>query len=79
MKIQVFSEYYNLAQASRVKPLACPNHKSDHSFSDVLYWLVHKQVDDTIVLYCTACGYEQTAGLQLYENILEEMRKIKNA
>lgn len=74
MKIQVFSQYYNLAQAGRVKPLACPNHQSDYTFGPVIYWLSHKLVDDDIVLYCTACGYEQKAGLQLYENILKEIQ-----
>jgi hypothetical protein len=76
MKIQIFSQYYNLAQAGRVKPLACPNHKNDYSFKDTLYWLMHKEQDGKIMLYCTACGYEQTVGLQLYENVL---REIKNA
>jgi len=78
MKIQVFSEYYNLAQAGRLKPLACPNHKNDYSFNDVLYWLTHKDQDGTIILYCTACGYEQTVGLQLYENTIEQIRRVKN-
>jgi len=76
MRIQIFSEYYNLAQAGRVKPLACPNHKNDYILSPIDYWLNHKEQDDKIMLYCTACGYEQTAGLQLYENIL---REIENA
>ncbi len=76
MRIQVFSEYYNLAQAGRVKPLACPNHKSDYIISPIDYWLNHKEQDDRIMLYCTACGYKQTVGLQLYENILKE---IENA
>jgi len=76
MKIQVFSQYYNMARAGKVQPLFCPNHKKDHTFSDVSCWLTHKMVEDDIVLYCTACGYEQKAGLQLYENILKE---IKNA
>lgn len=77
MKIQVFSEYYNLAQTGGVKPLACPNHKNDYSFSDILYWLVHKEENNKIVLYCTACGYEQIVGLQLYENIIEQIKKVK--
>jgi hypothetical protein len=77
MKIQVFSQYYNLAQAGRVEPLACPNHKDDYSFN-VVYWLTHKEEDDTIILYCTACGYSQTAGLQLYENILKKIKGIEN-
>jgi len=78
MKIQVFSEYYNLEQAGRVKPLACPNHRDEEGLPIVLYWLTHKEVDDTIILYCTACGYEQRAGLQLYENIIEQIRRVKN-
>jgi len=78
MKIQVFSQYYNLAQAGRVKPLACPNHKNDYSFNDVLYWLIHKEQDDKIVLYCTACGYEQIAGSQLYENLIEKIKEVEN-
>jgi len=79
MKIQVFSQYYKLAQAGRVKPLACPNHKSDYVLSEVVYWLVHKLVDDKVMLYCTACGYEQTAGLQLYHNLVDRIRKVENA
>ena len=74
MKIQVFSQYYKLAQAGRVKPLACPNHYDETGqFTKVLYWLTHKEENDKIMLYCTACGYEQIAGLQLYENILKEI------
>jgi len=77
MKIQVFSQYYNLAQAGRVKPLACPNHKNDYPF-DATYWLTHKEENDTIILYCMACGYSQTAGIQLYENILIKIKKVEN-
>ena len=72
MKIQIFSEYYNLAQAGRVKPLACANHKNDHP---AIFWLMHKMVEEQIMIYCAACGYEQTAGIQLYENILKEVKK----
>jgi hypothetical protein len=78
MKIQIFSKYYKLAQAGKVKPLACPNHKRDEELFAAVYWLVHKQQDDKIVLYCTACGYEQTAGLQLYENIVKEIVNASN-
>jgi len=79
MKIQIFSQYYNLAQAGRVKPLACPNHKNDYVIHEITYWLVHKEQDDKVVLYCTACGYEQIAGLQLYENLIEQIKRIENA
>ena len=78
MRIQVFSQYYNLAQAGKVKPLACPKHKDDYGFTDVIYWLNHKDQYDKIMLYCTACGYEQIAGLQLYENILNKIKEVEN-
>jgi len=78
MKIQVFSQYYNLAQAGRVKPLACPNHQSNYVIQEPVYWLVHKEQEEQIVLYCTACGYEQKAGLQLYENLIEKIKKVEN-
>ena len=79
MKIQIFSQYYNLAQVGRVKPLTCPNHYDETGlFSKALYLLNHKEKDNKIILYCTACNYEQTAGLQLYENILNKIKEIKN-
>jgi hypothetical protein len=77
MLIQVFSKYYNLAQAGRVTPLACPDHYDETGqFQKALYWLMHKEEDTKIVLYCTACGYKQIAGLQLYQNIINEMKRI---
>lgn len=78
MKIQVFSQYYNLAQAGRVKPLACPNHKEDKETFNVEFELYHKEVNNKIMLYCIACGYEQIAGLQLYENILNKIKEVEN-
>ena len=76
MKIQVFSQYYNLAQAGRVKPLACPMHKEE---PDLIYELMHlEDENERIVLHCLACGYSQTAGLQLYENILDKIKKVEN-
>jgi uncharacterized Zn finger protein len=74
MRIQVFSEYYNLAQEGRVKPLSCPKHKDDEP---VIFPLVHAEQDEKIVLHCLACGYFQTAGLQLYENILSQITEAK--
>ena len=75
MKIQVFSQYYNLAQAGRVKPLACPMHPEDQ---DIAFPLVHKEENDRIVLHCLACGYKNVPGRQLYENIIEKIKKVEN-
>jgi len=74
MRIQVFSRYYNLAQAGVVKPLACPNHEKE---KPLVYDLIHFMGnDDKIRLKCLACNYEQIAGIQLYENILKELRNL---
>ena len=75
MKIQVFSQYYNLAQAGRVKPLACPMHPSD----EPIYPLIHTEENYRIVLQCLSCGYKNMVGQQLYENILERIKKVENA
>lgn len=74
MKIQVFSEYYNLAQEGRVKPLSCPQHKNDEP---AIFQLIHKEENDNIVLSCLACDYHVVAGLQLYENILSQITEAK--
>jgi len=75
MKIQVFSQYYNLAQAGRVEPLACPMHLND---SPAIYPLIHTEENYKIVLQCLACGYKNIAGLQLYENIKNKIKEAVN-
>jgi hypothetical protein len=67
MRIQVFSEYLQLAQAGRVNFLACPMHPTE----EAVFPLVHQQEDDKIVLHCYACGYKNTAGYGLYNNLLK--------
>lgn len=75
MKIQIFSQYYNLAQAGSVKPLACPMHPEDQ---DVTFPLIHKDENDKVVLHCLACGYKNIAGEQLYQTIIERIKKVEN-
>ena len=67
MRIQVFSEYLQLAQAGRVNFLACPMHEEDKL---VIFELLHKEENGKIVLYCLACGYKNIAGLTLYNNLI---------
>ena len=74
MKIQVFSEYYNLSQAGRVKPLACPMHQEHEP---AVFPLIHAEEKDQVVLHCLACGYKNTAGEQLYKNIIEQIKKVE--
>jgi len=75
MRIQLFSLYRTLAQAGKVDFLACPMHGEEPY---VLYELIHFDVEDKIVLQCLACGYKNTVGQQLYENIIERVRKVDN-
>jgi hypothetical protein len=75
MKIQVFSQYYNLAPAGKLDFLACPMHKED---PEVIFPLIHKDENEKIVLHCLACGYKNLAGLQLYENMIEKIKKVEN-
>lgn len=74
MKIQIFSEYYNLSQAGRVKPLACPMHQEHEP---AVFPLIHAEEKDQVVLHCLACGYKNTAGEQLYKNIIEQIKKVE--
>ena len=78
MKIQVFSQYYNLAQAGKLDFLACPMHEDDFKTFAVRYELEHREEKDKIVLHCKACGYKNIVGQQLYENIIERIKKVEN-
>jgi DNA primase len=71
MQIQVFSEYLQLAQAGRVNFLACPMHQDQ----EAIFPLTHQQEEDKIVLHCFACGYKNTAGSTLYNNLVELIEK----
>ena len=71
MRLQVFSEYLQQAQAGNVEFLACPMHKNDEP---TVFQLTHLQENDKVVLQCFACDYKIVAGQQLYENIIEQIR-----
>ena len=71
MRIQVFSEYLQLAQAGRVNFLACPMHQDE----EAKFPLAHQQEEDKIVLHCFACGYKNAAGYILYNNLIELIEK----
>jgi hypothetical protein len=66
MRIQVFSEYLQLAQAGKVNFLACPMHTQE----EAIFPLSHQLEDDKVVLHCLACGYKNTAGSTLYNNLI---------
>jgi hypothetical protein len=72
---QVFSAYYNLALEGKVDFLACPMHQGDEP---AVFPLIHSSEDEKIVLHCLACGYRNWAGQQLYENILEKVKRFTN-
>jgi len=76
MRIQVFSEYYNLAQAGKLKFPACPMHQEDILAE---FGLIHKINDqDVISLECMACGYKLYPGIDLYDQILRDIEALKN-
>lgn len=74
MRIQVFSEYLELARAGKVDFLACPMHPEE----EAKFPLMHQDLNDKVVLQCLACGYKNIAGEQLYENILKRIEGVKN-
>ena len=76
MKIQVFSEYLQLAQAGKVDFLACPMHPTE---LDAVFQLTHSAGEnDNILLECYACGYKNIAGMQLYQTILGRIQAVEN-
>jgi hypothetical protein len=73
MRIQVFSEYLQLAQAGKVNFLACPMHTQE----EAIFPLSHQLEDDKVVLHCLACGYKNTAGSTLYNNLITLIEAAK--
>jgi Tat protein secretion system quality control protein TatD with DNase activity len=73
MRIQVFSEYLQLAQAGKVKFLACPMHPTE----EAIFQLTHQEENDKIVLHCFACGYKNIAGYYLYNNLISLIEAAK--
>lgn len=80
MKVQVFSQYFKLAEEGKVNFLFCPNlsHTEDIANFDAYFVLTHTEENGKVVLQCLACGYKQTAGIQLYENILQKIKEVEN-
>jgi hypothetical protein len=79
--IRIFSKYYNMAQEGKVDFLSCPMHLVDQLTDEpVIFPLYPHESEDQskVVLQCLACGYKITAGQQLYENIIERIRRIEN-
>ena len=76
MRIQVFSEYYNLAQAGKLKFPACPYHEED---KPAIFDLIHKMEDDErISLNCNACGYKTYPGIDFYNKIIKKIMAVNN-
>ena len=75
MIIQVFSEYLQQAQAGNVEFLACPMHTQE----EAVFPLIHSEAGEgKIMLHCIACGYKNTAGITLYNNILDRLGKLRS-
>ena len=75
MHIQVFSTYLQLAQELKVNFLSCPMHPED---KEVIFSLIHKEENDKIMLQCLACGYKNIPGQQLYDTLIERIKRATN-
>jgi hypothetical protein len=73
MRIQVFSEYLQQAQAGNVEFLACPYHNDD---APAIFPLVHLEEEDKIILQCYACDFKMYVGITLYNQILDRLNKL---
>lgn len=80
MKIQVFSQYLKLAEKGKVAGLFCPSavHTEDIAYFNAYFLLTPAEENNKIMLQCLACGYKQTVGIQLYENILRKIKEVEN-
>ena len=74
MRIQTFSTYSQLAQEGKVDFLSCPMHPEE----EAIFQLMHLEENDKIVLQCLACGYKNIPGQQLYENLIEKIKRATN-
>lgn len=66
MKIQLVSEYINLAEEGLVPRIECP--------MDQGLLKSNLDSDDKIYLYCLSCSYKKEIGLDLYGKIREQLK-----
>ena len=48
-----------------------------HPTEEAIFQLTHQEENDKIVLHCFACGYKNTAGYYLYNNLISLIEAAK--
>jgi hypothetical protein len=67
MKIQYVSKYISIAREGLVPVLDCP--------MDQGLLLCNQNDEDEIFLYCLSCNYKKFIGFELYNQIVNEVKK----
>ena len=67
MQIQYVSKYLALAEEGLVSKMECP--------LDQGLLLANQDLDDEIYIYCLSCDYKKIIGSNLYNQIVEEVKK----
>jgi hypothetical protein len=69
MQIQYVSKYIALSEEGLVPRLECPMDQGS--------LLCNLDLEDKIYLYCLSCNYKNNIGLEVYENIMNEVKNVK--
>jgi hypothetical protein len=69
MQIQYVSKYIALSEEGLVPRLKCPMDQGS--------LLCNLDLEDKIYLYCLSCNYKNNIGLEVYENIMNEVKNVK--
>lgn len=67
MQIQNVSKYIALSKEGLVPKLECP--------MDQGLLFCNLDHDDNIYLYCLSCNYKNILGLEVYNNLLNEIKR----
>jgi hypothetical protein len=68
MQIQVVSKYIALSREGLVPLLECP--------MDQGLLLCNQSHDEEIYLYCLSCSYKNNIGIEVYNNLLKEIKDM---
>jgi hypothetical protein len=68
MKIQTVSTYISLSEEGLVPRIECP--------VDQGLLLSNQDLNDKIYLYCLSCSYKKEIGINLYEQLKSEIKRV---
>lgn len=67
-QIQYVSKYITLSEEGLVPKLECPMDKGP--------LFANQDLDGTDYLYCLSCNYKNILGIEVYDKIIEMVKKI---